>query len=346
MIMKILIIKLSSIGDVVHTLPALKALREGFLERGERVSIDWLVEEEASGIIKDNPFIDEVIVVKNRGWFRNTGENLKKAGRLRSKGYDIVIDFQGLLKSGIWVLFSGGRKRVGFSNARELSHLFLNEKLPPYDPDRHAVDRYMDLARHVSGYSGGVSFPVSVGQGPREAAAGYLKEGGLAPGDPFFVVVPGARWATKLWSDEKFSRFIALAKARFGLGAVLVGGPSEKERLEKIRSDSGEGALNLAGRTSLKELYVLMSMSRFVLTVDSGPMHVAAAAGARVVALFGPTAPWRTGPYGKGHVIVRKGLECSPCFLKSCKDPRCMKEIAVEDALCAVTGLLETNRNF
>ncbi len=341
--MKILIIKLSSIGDVIHTLPVLRALREGFLERGRKVHIDWLVEEEASGILKDHPLIDEVIVVKNRGWFRNTGENIKKARELASRGYDIVIDFQGLLKSGIWVLFSGGKRRVGFSNARELSHLFLNEKLPPYDPDRHAVDRYMDLARYVSGYSGGVDFSISVGQGPRDAVLELLREGGIGPGEPFFVVVPGARWPTKLWSDKKFSEFIALAKKRFSLGAVIVGGPADRDRLQRIIEGAGTGALNLAGRTTLKELYVLTSMSRFVLTVDSGPMHVAAAAGARVVALFGPTAPWRTGPYGEGHVIVRKALECSPCFLKNCSDPRCMKEISVEDVLCAAKGLLQAD---
>ena len=101
----------------------------------------------------------------------------------------------------------------------------------------------------------------------------------------------------------------------------------------------GSGAVNMAGETDLKELFALFSLSRFAVTVDSGPMHIAAASGAKVVALFGPTAPWRTGPYGKGHVIVRKGLICSPCFKKVCASPKCMEEITVEDVLEAVDSL-------
>jgi len=125
--MKVLIIKLSSIGDVVHTLPALHALRAGLKAEagGERVEIDWLVEQAASTILKGHPMIDNVIVVRNRGWIMGSNESIQTARRLAARNYDIVLDFQGLIKSGVWVLLSKGKRRIGFSNAREMSHIFF-----------------------------------------------------------------------------------------------------------------------------------------------------------------------------------------------------------------------------
>jgi len=167
--MKVLIVKLSSLGDVVHALPSLDCLRRGLTASagpGETVEIDWLVEDIPAGILSGHPMIDELIVVKRRGWLTNTLANLKTAFRLRRKRYDIVLDFQGLLKSAIWVFLSGGKRRIGFENSREMSAVFLNEKLAAYDPDMHAVDRYLLLARHVSGCGGEVVFPVHI---PRKA---------------------------------------------------------------------------------------------------------------------------------------------------------------------------------
>ncbi|HEY4706015.1 MAG TPA: glycosyltransferase family 9 protein [Thermodesulfobacteriota bacterium] len=328
--MKVLIVKLSSIGDVVHTLPALDALDAGFKRKGIKARIDWLVEEAASGMLAGHPQIDEVIVVK-RGWGKNLFANLRTAKALRERSYDLVLDFQGLLKSGIWVFLTAGKKRAGFSNAREFSRIFLNEKLPPYDIERHAVDRYLDLARHFSGGTGEARFTLDLA-GAERSVEKKLKDSGVS--GPFFVMVTRARWATKLWQDE---RFIELAKrviAERKLKAVLTGGPSELSALAGMSKAIGDGAVTFG--TSLKEFAALSVLSSFVVTVDSGPMHIAAAAGAKVVALFGPTAPWRTGPYGKGHVVVRKGLECSPCFKRDCPDPRCMDGITVDDVVKAL----------
>ncbi|MDP2688950.1 MAG: glycosyltransferase family 9 protein [Deltaproteobacteria bacterium] len=336
--MKVLIIKLSSIGDCVHTLPAVASLREGFEKKGVKARIDWLVEEAASSILKGNRLIDNVIVVK-RGWLRNFLENRKAARALAATRYDLVLDFQGLLKSGVWVFLSKGRRRAGFSNARELSHLFLNDRMAPYDPERHAVDRYLDLARHAGGAPGPARFEVDTGRA-RESAGKKLRAAGISDKDAFFVLIPRARWATKLWSDE---RFVELAKRlceRTGLKAVLAGGPGDRAGLERMRERIGTAAVNLAGETGLPELAEVLRRARFAVTVDSGPMHLAAAVGTRVVALFGPTAPWRTGPYGKGHIIIRKGLPCSPCFLKKCRDARCMSGITVEEVLKALEPLL------
>lgn len=335
--MKVLIIKLSSIGDVAHTLPALAAIRRGFERKGQKARIDWLVEEAASGILRDHPMLDNVIVVKNRGWTKDIKKNIKTACWLARERYDVVLDFQGLAKSAVWVLVSRGKRRIGFSNARELSGLFLNEKLPPYDPERHAVDRYIDLARLVAGGDAGEPiFPLASSGDALAAVKGKFKALGIPIGAPYFIICPSARWATKLWSDEAFARLTREAISSTGMYAVLAGGASDRPRLERMRQGIGDKAVNMAGATGLAELAALSKGARFAVTVDSGPMHVAVAAGTRVIALFGPTSPARTGPYGEGHIVIRKGLACSPCFRRVCSDPVCMSGITVDEVMKAV----------
>ncbi|MBI5888718.1 MAG: glycosyltransferase family 9 protein [Deltaproteobacteria bacterium] len=339
--MKVLIIKLSSIGDVVQTLPALYALRKGFEKKGVKARIDWLVEEASSAVISGNPLIDNVIIVKNRGWKTHFIENIRTARMLASVRYDMVLDFQGLLKSGVWVWLSKGRRRIGFSNARELSHIFLNEKAAPYDPDRHAVDRYLDLAVYAGGESGEAVFPLHISGQERKKAEGILKGGGISVRTPFFVIAARARWRTKHWNDDAFAGAAKAIIEKRGMHAVLIGGRADKDGLDGLKERIGKMAVNLAGQTTLKELAALEKMSRFVLTVDSGPMHIASAVGAKTVALFGPTAPWRTGPYGRQHIIIRKELKCSPCFKKRCSGARCMTEITAEEVVMAVDKMLE-----
>jgi ADP-heptose:LPS heptosyltransferase len=156
-----------------------------------------------------------------------------------------------------------------------------------------------------------------------------------------FAVIPRARWATKLWADERFVEAAKRISADTGLVALLIGGTSDVKSLDEMRAAIGGRAASLAGRTDLLELAEVLRLSRCVVTVDSGPMHLAAAVGARVVALFGPTAANRTGPYGKGHRVVRKGLACSPCFRRRCPDARCMMEITVDDVVRAVEEVLK-----
>lgn len=335
--MKVLIIKLSSIGDCIHTLPAVASLREGFKNKGIKARIDWLVEEAASSVLRHSRLVDNVIVVK-RGWLKNFSENRAAARALAAEHYDIVLDFQGLLKSGVWVYLSKGARRAGFSNGREMSHVFLNDRLPPYDPERHAVDRYLDLAVHAGGAPGPARFQVDTG-GAVKSAEKKLNAAGVGTA-PFFAVVARARWATKLWSDDKFVELARKICEKTGFKAVLVGGPGDRAALEAIKEKIGPCAVNLGGETDLPELAEVFRRARFAVTVDSGPMHLAAAVGTRCVSLFGPTAPWRTGPYGPGHIIVRKGLECSPCFSRKCADPVCMTSISVEDVLGAMEPLL------
>lgn len=339
--MKILIVKLSSIGDVVHTLPSLYALKKGFDKKGVPSEIDWLVEESASSILRGNPLINNLIVVKNRGWTRDSKVNIRTVRFLASRRYDMVLDFQGLFKSAVWVGLSKAGRRIGFSNSRELSYLFLNERVAAYDPDKHAVDRYLDLARYAGGEASGVEFLLNIGKEDIRSVKTILEKNGIetATGS-FCIMVPTARWSTKLWEKKKFIELGKKLYSRRSLRVLITGSGGERGKVERIRAGIGEGAYNVAGLFDLKGLAALMKLAGFAVTVDSGPMHIAAAAGLPVIALFGPTSAHRTGPYGEGHIVVSSGLGCSPCFRKTCPDPRCMKEITVEDVLDAVFRLL------
>ncbi len=361
-IIKVLIIKLSSIGDVVQTLPALRALRAALERRagadGVRPEIDWLVERPSASVLRGNPLIDNLIVVERRGWTRESRTNLRTARWLAGRHYDLVMDFQGLFKSALWAIAARGRRVIGFANSRELSHLALSEKAPAYDPERHAVLRYLDLVRAAmkEGEEGttetaaveaqDVEYPLFVSPESMEKARGALFEAGLGMGgedvgveSPFFVMVVRSRWKKKLWDDERFTELGRILTTRHGLSVVIVGSAADRGVVERIKRGIGPAAHNLAGRVDLTGLAALMRLARFCVTLDSGPMHIAVAAGTPVVALFGPTAPWRTGPFGEGHIVVRKDLSCSPCFRKKCADPLCMSGITVEEVLRAVKDL-------
>ncbi len=376
--MRILIIKLSSIGDVVQTLPALRALRNSLERRGVKMGsgsgrgygekgygaceIDWLVEEPSSSVLRNNPLIDNLIIVKKHGWTRDSLGNLRTARRLAARRYDLVMDFQGLFKSALWALAARGRRVIGFANARELSTLALSEKAPAYDPERHAVLRYIDLVQAAMNEEGShaaaaeaeeedVAFPLHMGEenlshireilSPMGLMAGGVEEAERAEEteNPFFIIVPRARWKKKLWVDEKFMELGRIITKKYGLEAVIVGSEEDKGAAERIKKGIGPRAHNLAGTVDLRGLAALMRLARFCVTLDSGPMHIAVAAGLPVVALFGPTAPWRTGPIGSAHRVVRKGLSCSPCFRKKCSNPRCMTEIEVAEVVEAVERL-------
>lgn len=339
--MKILIIKLSSIGDVVHTLPALYALRSAY----PAAKIDWLVEEAASNILIGHPLLNDVFTIKKNGWFVDFGNTYNVAKNIRATDYDIVLDFQGLLKSGIWVFLSGGKRRIGFDKSREMSHTFLNERLPAYDPDKHAVDRYLDIVRYLKIDAADIKFSIHISENEKKRAYGLLKVNGIWEGIHFVIVNPEGRWKTKLWDVKKIAGLCNEIMDELGLKVVVVGA-SYGDKNKELASLTDNRAIDLTGKTTLKELAHLMSLSSLVVTVDSGPMHIAAAMGAPVIAIFGSTAPWRTGPYGKIHNIVRKELPCSPCFSRVCKDKgnACMEEIGVGDVMKAVKAQLNHKR--
>jgi heptosyltransferase I len=346
---KILIVKLSAIGDVIHTLPALNALRQQYPQG----HITWLVEEAAADLVIGHRALDRVIVSGRKRWIRE----LKGPGRrqalieirrfwreLRDIRYDIIIDFQGLLKSGVLVWLARGKRRIGFDRGmqhQEHSYLFLNERIPPVDMEVHALTRGLMLLGAIGVNTRCVVYDVPMSAGDHRQAASLLKRHGIDGARPLAAVNPVALWETKLWMNDRFAALADRLIGDMGVDVVFTGGPADRPVVDAILARMTTPAVNLAGKTSLKTLAALYRRAAFLVSTDTGPMHLAAAVGTPVVALFGPTAPWRTGPFGEGHRVVRTAPSCSPCFKRRCDERRCccMRGISVEMVLEAVRQL-------
>jgi heptosyltransferase-1 len=360
----ILIVKLSAIGDVIHTLPSLAALRRCHPD----ADITWVVEEAAADLLEENPDLNRVIVSGRKRWIGELRrgkvaaplrEILSFFREIRRRPYDLVIDFHGLLKSAAIVLISGGKRKLGYDSLQELSGLFYTEKIHE-DLGKHAVERYLDFVRYLAGnrdgrneacLKGTPEFTIAISEEDQRRVAALLAEHKeiLAPAKTdrpgeakrergFIAVNPIAFWETKLWEDQKFAELGDRLREELGIGIVLTGGKAGP--LERIRGRMRTEAVNLGGRTTLRELACLYRQAALVVTTDSGPMHLAAAMGTPVVALFGPTDPARTGPYGPGHRVIRRDLSCAPCLRKHCEDPRCMTEISVNEIFSAVKEMI------
>jgi len=344
----ILIVKTSAIGDVIHTLPALNALRRKY----PKARIDWLVEEAAADLVIGHTAIDTVLVSRRKAWISDLKQGrIKAAGQgftnfvkqLRNTEYDLLVDFQGLLKSGIFVWLARVKRKVGFGRGMEHaegSYIFLNEPIPPVNMDQHAVIRELLLLKAIGVENEEIIFDLPVGEEQMKKIGQMLEAEGIDQTKPLVAINPMTTWATKHWRNERFARVADQLLDR-GLAVVFSGGPQDVQGIEKIRTVMLGKATNLAGRTTLKELAALYERSTLLITTDTGPMHLAAAAGTPVVALFGPTAPWRTGPFGTNHKILRAEIACSPCLKKQCSQKHeCMEQITVEQVIQATLDVL------
>jgi 3-deoxy-D-manno-octulosonic-acid transferase/heptosyltransferase-1 len=341
----ILIVKLSAIGDVIHALPALNALRRHFPD----AHITWLVEEAASGIVTSHAAVDRVLISGRTRWLKglvglsgskNLREIFQFLAALRDTRYDVVIDFQGLLKSAVMVGLARGWRKIGYNLTREYSYLALNERVPPFDVDKHAVFRYLHLAKELNADTELIEFNVPFGQEQEQHVISVLQQKGWA-GETIVAINPVAKWKTKLWAAKNFSRVADGLLSELGVFVVFTGAGADQREIQNIRSKMRHGCADLSGLTDLKQLAALYGMSHCVISTDTGPMHLSAAVGTPVVALFGPTAPWRTGPFGEGHEIIRADRSCSPCFKRACEPVKCMENISPGQVLDAVRRVLE-----
>jgi heptosyltransferase-1 len=315
--MRILIIKPSSLGDVVHALPTVNLIRRKY----PQAQIAWLINDTLASLLRHSPIIDELILFERQrfGSLTQLPQFGKFLGTLGRGQFDVAVDLQGLLRSGIMTWATRARRRIGLSDAREGARYFYNEVVSV--PRVHAVDRYLLAARHLGCDAMPVEFPLGVSES-------------VAP-EGLIAVSPSARWATKLWGNDKFAELIRRLPLE---RVVLTGSAAERELIDQI----AQGRRNLAGQTDLFQLAELYRRCRVVITNDSGPMHLAAAVGTAVVAIFGPTDPALTGPYGSQHVVLRAGIPCSPCFKDYCTNRvpmECMKLISVEQVLEAANRL-------
>lgn len=320
----ILIIKTSSLGDLFHALPTVRVLKKEL-----RASITWVATDIYADLVRCFDDVNAVVPFPRREfwsrlpWFR---------GKLREHSYDYVIDLQGLLKSAIIGRLASGRKRIGPSFHREGSRLFYDAVAGAKNKDRHAVDECLDIVRYLGlPLPTKLEFPVT------------FPEVTLEGGSPRVAMMPCSRWETKNWPPE---RFIETGRALAAAGATvyLVGTKEDKAACQAIEAGIGRNVVNLAGKTRLIDLGGVLKQMDLVITVDSGPMHMAAALGRPVLAVFGATDPKRTGPYGEHTVITRGELTCQPCLSRTClrkeRDIACLSDLPASRIIEAALGIL------
>jgi heptosyltransferase I len=349
--LKILIVKMSAIGDVIHTLPALNAIRKHYPD----AHITWLVEEAAAEIVAGHKALDRVILSKRKKWIKDLFSSkfnhaLKKIicfiKELRDTKYDIVIDFQGLLKSGIMVMLSKGQKKIGFDKGMdhaESSHIFYNVRIAPVSMEIHALKRGLLLLAALKIPSEKIEYNLPISNKERQNLDHLLRQKGLDPDKPIICINPQATWETKLWSSRKFALLSDRILEEYPANIIFTGGKSDREAINDIISMMQTSVISLAGLTTLKTLAALYEKAVLLVTTDTGPMHLGAAMGTKVTAIFGSTAPWRTGPYGDNNIIVRSNLHCSPCFKRQCSTKECMENINVDDIMEKIEQLMEQN---
>jgi len=233
-------------------------------------------------------------------------------------------------------------RKVGFGRGMEhaeCSYIFLNEKVAPVDMNIHAVDRELMLLEGIGIKTDEVLFNLPLGHEHFRQIEALLRSKGIA--DPARVVPinPVATWPTKLWDNAGFA-LVADWIIGQGMPVVFTGGKGDKEVIDDIITRMQQPAVSLAGETTLKTLAALYRRAPLVISTDTGPMHLAAAVGTPVVAVFGSTAPWRTGPYGERHQVVRLDLPCSPCLKRECDHRRCMNDLPPAQVISAVKNLL------
>ncbi len=321
---RILIVKLSSMGDIFHALPAVHALKTGL-----DAEIDWVVQTEYADCARHFTDVSGVIPFHRRGFLRNLPRFLAE---LRSKRYDLIVDLQGILKSAVILVMARGARRIGPSFHREGTRLLYPEVAGRRNKNRHAVDENFDVVRHLGLPAGEPCFPLDIPNIPISL-----------PG-PRIGIAPSSRWPSKNWPIESFIIACQTLQRRAGAHIVLFGGGPDKAAARAIAEAVGSGVTDFAGRTTIAETMGLLKQMDLVISNDTGPMHLAAALKVPVVALFGPTDPVRTGPYGGASVVIRaKDAPCSPCFKARCRRPdrACMAGIAPDAVVQAALQLLQ-----
>lgn len=352
--MRILIVKLSSIGDVVHTLPAAALLRRALPD----ARIAWVVERRASEIINDSPAIDELIELDTRAWRKDflTGSTigdmraqlnqLRKSPNLNGAGHaDIAIDFQGLIKSGLVAFASRANRRIGFETGdlrEKASKLLLTEQVETSEFN-HVIEKNLALARAAIGHSAtkpaaeendssnGYEFPIAVSPDDEQCVEAAIEN----QRGPFVIINPGGGWPTKLWPSERYAQLADWLRSDCGLASFVTFGPGEEALAQAVASKARSGAVRPLAST-LKQFVALARRAALFVGGDTGPLHLAAASGAPIVGLYGPTSPERNGPFDPRDVTVGRDLWCrAECHRRSCWHWECM-DIPMNDVKRAV----------
>jgi lipopolysaccharide heptosyltransferase I len=318
----ILIIKPSSLGDIVLALPALSALGRSFPD----ARISWLIRPEFAPLLENHPHLTETIFFDRKllakAWFHPGAfcSLISLIRRLRRKKFDAVFDFQGLLRTAALAWLSGCKNRFGMANARELAHLFYTHKVEQDQDCVHLVDYYLKIVRAAGASDLSVEFVLSQDSGAAVSVGTLLREHDVEP-DKYVVFVPGSTDPDKRWPVERFAALADKIASQFHLSIVAAGATSEGGFIESLKSLAHVPVANFAGRTSLGELIALLRAARLVVSNDTGPGHIAAALGTPLVLMYSWSNPARIAPYGRPECMIAREPYGRGLDIKS-TDPR------------------------
>ncbi len=363
---KILLIKLSAVGDVIHTVPVLNKLRR----RYPAAQLDWLVTPGIGELLAHHPAITNVITFEREDWsalWRLTPlvGYARLAAKLRAAGYDLVIDMHGQFRTALFARATGAPVRIGFDRpraqvwdasprtfppearkhawqgAREGSWLAYTHHIPVPTLDLHAVDRYLSIGPILGLDDGAADFSFPI---PREATNRIeaLMDYYGATNKKLAVLAPGTIWETKQWRSDGFAE-VARHFLHKGFAVTLIGAARERAVCAEVAA-LAPGVVNLAGETTLSELAALIRRATICVTNDSGPMHLAVAVDRPVVSIFGPTDPIWIGPYHRADAVLQAKIPCSPCYLRQLSRCRhahaCMHEVSAQAVIERADGVL------
>lgn len=301
----ILIIKPSSLGDIVLALPALSALRRSFPD----ARVSWLIRTEFAPLLDNHPHLDDIIHFDRKflgkAWYnpRAFGALLSLILRLRRSKFDLVIDLQGLFRTASLAWLSGCKKRFGMTTAREFAHIFYTHRLTQDQSCIHLVDYYLKIAQAAGASDLPVEFILNTDHAAVDSVNRLLTEQRINP-DNYVVIVPGSAHSDKCWPIERFAALADKISSKFGFSIVATGTKAEKSVIESLQRKTNVTIANLAGLTNLCELTALIKAARLVVSNDTGPGHIAAVLGIPVVLIFGRSNPARIAPYGRSHCVA------------------------------------------
>ncbi len=336
---RILIIKLGSIGDVVHSLPSLAALKEAFPE----AEVDWLVETKSSIILRNNPLLHRVIEVDTHRWRKLWAkpsvwsEILKQLLFLRHQRYDVALDFQGLWKSALFGRFSGARQLIGFGKhtLREAGCRILYDKKVTVRPEmHHVIDICSELPRSLGARTNGYRFELPVSSEDDAYVSAQLSAHSV---QEFIILNPGGGWETKTWEAENYARLHLKLREVTSFQSVITWGPGEQHLVERLVNASKEDP-PVVFPTTIPQFLALARRARLFVGGDTGPLHLAAACSTPIVGVFGPTDPVRNGPFCPDDLVVSHPVPCGPCYKRSCEKykKQCLQLVTVDEVFRAV----------
>ena len=358
---RILLIKLSGLGDVVHTLPVLVKLRA----RYPKARIDWLITPQNAEIVRCHPALSNVVLFARRDFSKRGHKSramlafLDMLKQIRRAKYDLVVDLHGQVRSAFFALASGARVRIGFDRpvkdiirhgwrgAREGSWIAYTHRIPIPTLDVHAIDRYLWVGPLLGFDDNPPDLTIHLASQTVQNVQRLLEDHGIPASKALAVMAPGTIWETKRWTIEGFAA-VARQFLQDGFAVALAGAKCDQARCRQITA-AAPGASDLSGKTTPAELAALIQGAEVCVTNDSGAMHVAVALGKPMVSVFGPTNSARVGPYHRPESVVRVDLPCSPCnyrWLSQCPfDLACMRQVTSTMVVERVREILRTAKS-